>query len=300
MEGLKEAVAAGDVSTLKATVLDTGDSLVAPFIPMLAPATAFEANRVVAVPTLGYADGGIYLVHLSSDDMTKTLGTYKITPDKKDYGYYQGQWADLNGDGLLDYITVRFNNREGGSELVWFERPSGSFGLDGKEWTEHVLTEGPYAGLEVDVLDAYPDEVIVWASDTNSNNLGLYRVSTKDGSLVDSRIIDGATHEHSYTVSMVDLNGDGKKELLFCNHGYDADNTGVFALTVPEDIMSGTFEKFTLADDFVPTRQTPGFSYAVRPDGQTSGRAHILVAGDDDGAAYLLTPTGDASKFEYK
>ena len=70
VEGLKEAVAAGDVSTLKATVLDTGDSLVAPFIPMLAPATAFEANRVLAVPTLGYAEGGIYLVHLSSDDMT--------------------------------------------------------------------------------------------------------------------------------------------------------------------------------------------------------------------------------------
>ena len=63
--------------------------------------------------------------------------------------------------------------------------------------------------------------------------------------------------------------------------------------------MSGTFEKFTLADNFTTDGDSPGFPYAVHPDGQTSERAHILVAGDDDNSAFLLTPKGDASKFEY-
>ena len=90
MEGLKEAVASGDVSTLKATKLDTGDSLNAPMDPRMAPAIAFTANRVIAVPNgyYGSGNGGIYLVHVSSDDMTKTLGTYKMTPDKEGYFYY--------------------------------------------------------------------------------------------------------------------------------------------------------------------------------------------------------------------
>ena len=128
VEGLKEAVIAGDVSTLKATKLDTGDKLIAPMDPKMAPPMVFEANRVIAVPT-GYETGGIYLVHISSDDMTKTLGTYKMTPDKEGYSYYQGEWTDLNNDGVFDFITVRSNGNEG--ELVWFERPSGSSGLDG-------------------------------------------------------------------------------------------------------------------------------------------------------------------------
>ena len=57
----------------------------------MAPADAFEANRVIVVPT-GYETdqdliGWVYLVHISTDDMTKTLGTYKMTPDKERYAY---------------------------------------------------------------------------------------------------------------------------------------------------------------------------------------------------------------------
>ena len=47
---LKEAVKAGDVSTLKGTKLDTGDNLKWPNDARMAPALAFEANRVIAVP----------------------------------------------------------------------------------------------------------------------------------------------------------------------------------------------------------------------------------------------------------
>ena len=297
VEGLKEAVIAGDVSTLKATKLDTGDKLIAPLDARMAPADAFQANRVIAVPT-GYETGGVYLVHISSDDMTKTLGTYKMTPDKEGYSYFQGEWVDLNEDGLLDFISIRSNGNEG--ELVWFERPSGSSGLDGKEWTEHLITTGPDIGFEVSRLEAYPDEIIVWAAQDLSNTLSFYRVSTKNGTLVDSRVIGDQTYQSTYTLSMVDLNGDGKKELLSNNHDQDASKSGVFALTIPDDIMKGTFEKFTLADNFDSDQQSPGLPYAMHPNGKTSERAHVLVAGGYDNSVYLLTPNGDASKFEYE
>ena len=91
------------------------------------------------------------------------------------------------------------------------------------------------------------------------------------------------------------------------NHEKDEKTNGVWAYTIPDDIMTGTFEKYTLADDFknafslfVPG-MAPGFPYAVYPNGKKEGeRAHILIAGDGTFSAHLLTPTGDASKFEYQ
>ena len=53
-----------------------------------------------------------------------------MTPDKDGYFYYMGQWIDLNGDGYLDYLTSRTNGKVDEGQLVWFERPSGSSGLD--------------------------------------------------------------------------------------------------------------------------------------------------------------------------
>lgn len=45
---------------------------------------------------------------------------------------------------------------------------------------------------------------------------------------------------------------------------------------------------------------SPGFAYAVHPNGYKKGeRAHIFVAGDGDHSAHALYPTGDASVFEY-
>ena len=41
--------------------------------------------------------------------MTKTLGTYKITPDEAKVFYYPGLWADMNGDGLLDYVATKLD-----------------------------------------------------------------------------------------------------------------------------------------------------------------------------------------------
>jgi len=80
--------------------------------------------------------------------------------------------------------------------------------------------------------------------------VGLYRVSTQaetPGKLVGSRIIDDSTILSAYSAKLVDLNGDGQKQLLVNNWQRDTDENGVYAYTVPDDLMSGSFEKFDIA-----------------------------------------------------
>ena len=131
-------------------------------------------------------------------------------------------------------------------------------------------------------------------------------MSLKDGTLVKSRIIDETTL-HAYSVQLVDLNGDGQKELLVNNHEKDEKTNGIWAYTVPEDLMTGAFSKYTITTDFknafsltVPN-MAPGFPYPVWPNSAMRGkeRAHILIAGDGDHSVSIAQPTGNASEFQY-
>ena len=65
MPGLKEAVKSGDLSNLEGFKLDTGDNFQAFNYPLIAPADAFDGNRVISLS----ATDGVFLVHVSSDDM---------------------------------------------------------------------------------------------------------------------------------------------------------------------------------------------------------------------------------------
>lgn len=242
---------------------------------------------------------------MDGSDITKTVKTVTLTNNKDGYFYHMGFWIDLNGDGRKDFLTAKCNAEAGQGKLVWYEHPAEGLSASAN-WTEHVITTGPDVDIEADFMDQFPDEVVIFAAQFFDEKLGVYRVSLKDGSLVESRIIDDNTL-HAYSVQLVDLNGDGKKELLMNDHEKDNKKTGIWAYTVPEDIMTGTFEKYTIATGFknafsltVPN-MAPGFPYPVWPNSATRGkeRAHIMIAGDGDHSVSIAYPTGDASKFEY-
>lgn len=52
-----------------------------------------------------------------------------------------------------------------------------------------MIGEGPDGEISWDVLPQYPDEIVVWSTMPHERELALYRVSTKDGSLVGKRTI---------------------------------------------------------------------------------------------------------------
>lgn len=199
--GIKEAVIAGDVSGLKGTELDTDKiSFKWPNDAKVVPQDVF-GSRAIVVPDgfipPGHRNGGVYVISVDASDVTKTTGTVKISPDKDDYFYHMGQWVDLNGDGRKDFITARSNAKAGGGELVWFEHPEG--GLSSTPWTEHVVTSGPDVCIEVELNTTfYRDEIVIFAAQFFDQKVAMYRVSTKDGTLVDSRTIDDSTILSAY------------------------------------------------------------------------------------------------------
>ena len=156
---------------------------------------------------------------MDSSDVTKTQSTIKLTEFIDNYWYHTVHWIDMNNDGKKDILTSRGNQTAGGGQLVWFEQPA-SNPLNGDMWTEHVITSGPDVFTSIETLVSYPNEVIVWSPQIKDERFVVYRVSLTDGTLVDSRIIDdndinlagdGKKIGRAYSMTLVDLNGDGNK-----------------------------------------------------------------------------------------
>lgn len=108
-----------------------------------------------------------------------------------------------------------------------------------------------------------------------------------------------STIDQAYSVKYLDINGDGKHELLVNNHESDDTKTAIFLFDVPEDLFNGQFNRRLIASNFknafslIIKNMAPGFPAAVKPtpDAQT----HILVAGDGDYSAHLLRPDGQGN-----
>lgn len=119
-----------------------------------------------------------------------------------------------------------------------------------------------------------------------------------DGTLVAKRTIDTSVLS-AYSVTYADINGDGIKELMVNNHEKDNKKTAIYAFSFPSDWMTGDFTKHLIASDFknkfsltIPN-MAPGFPYPFYPEVSREGRdpAHIVVAGDGDHTAWIMTPT---------
>jgi len=300
--GVEAAVTAGSVDHLKQHQLDMhGVSLQWPNSVTIIPDDVF-GFRAIMVPdgflVPGHADGGLYIIKMDDEDITKSQSVTKITEYKKGYFYHMGHWVDLNGDGRLDWITARSNAKADGGELVWFEHPVE--GLTDATWTEHIICSGPDVGIEVIEDGPWKHEIVVFAAEFFNEKVAYYRVSTKTGDLVGSHIIDDGSILSAYSVTFVDLNGDGKKELMVNNHETDDSTNGIWSYDQPKH-WEDSWTKRELASDFknafsvfVPN-MAPGFPYAFYPkvadEGHKGNAAHILVAGDGDHTAWLMTNT---------
>ena len=113
-----------------------------------------------------------------------------------------------------------------------------------------------------------------------------------------SRVIDD-TIDQVYSVKYLDIDGDGKYELLVNNHETDNSKAAIFLYDVPQDLFNGNYARRTIANGFTNAfsllipNMCPGFPYAVYPSKQSP--AHILVAGDGDHSAHLLRPQSDGT-----
>lgn len=163
---------------------------------------------------------------------------HQISELKSGYFYHEGEWIDMNGDGRLDYLTARSNAKENGGELVWFEHPEGGLGTG--YWAEHVLHKGPDVMFEVvQNLPGYEESLIIFAAEFFNKKMTVYEIQNAE--VVNYRILDTLI-DQAYSVHYLDINADGKYELLVNNHEKDNSKAGIFLYEVPSDIFSGVFK----------------------------------------------------------
>lgn len=112
-----------------------------------------------------------------------------------------------------------------------------------------------------------------------------------------------AGNMQGFGLQYVDVNGDGRRDLLVSNN--QPDGTGsVIVLEVPKDIRSQAFPMHTLITGFKPTgfgpgKGGPGAVQAFRPKDNGVGPMNILVGGDDNGTVVMLSPDGPAASWRF-
>jgi len=264
------------------------------------------------VPT--HTNGGIWIVELDTEPKVLTKGPVKITKDLKTWKpesgwfYHRGELIDMNGDGLLDIVTSRcaysvvpWNKKEG--KLVWLEHPTHG-ALDGTPWTEHAIADGPDFLFEPAPKAVSGDEFGACAAEYVGERLTYVHGSEKLG--YSTRVVD-AELGHGFGCTWVDLNGDGKLDLLATNHLNQGGS--VFAYTWDGDLgdNSSTVHKHVLATGF--NAATTGAGQAAPGDAipffvetkNAHGKPLILVSADNGNYICYLVPNApnDPSDWTY-
>jgi hypothetical protein len=111
----------------------------------------------------------------------------------------------------------------------------------------------------------------------------------------------------AFDVEVVDINGDGKLDLLVSNHQPSgaSPSPAVYAYEIPTDITNAAgYIRHTLARGFPVTQPglnqaSPGSPTAFFPDTSKKGRPYIALAGDAAQIAYVLVPGTAARGWDY-
>lgn len=247
--------------------------------------------------------------------------------------YHRAFFYDVDKDGRDDVIAARAVKPLIGAatgELVWFKQPSvdDPLAASALPWADAPLATGAWAP---DVLFAQPislrgdaDEQLLFTSFFTGGGLGLLQCAgcSKSGANAWAtadleRIVLDASIGPAFDVAVVDINGDGRLDVLVTNH---ADNATTVNGTVFQSVVAvyeaplaptpltdaAAWKKHVVLNGMAvrepgPNQAAPGAARAFAPPaGTASSRPWISVSGDGDQRAYVLVPnTADPSDWTY-
>ena len=273
---------------------------------------------------------------LQSQNGSVSAGTFVLTTPKLLPGdgwfYHRAVPVDVDGDGLLDVLAARAVKPLLGApagELVWLRQPAAApLSPAALPWAEATLVSGAWSP---DVLFAAPvslrgdgDAQLVFASFFTGGGLGLLNCAGCAGAAptahwatapLSPTVLDASVGP-AFDVDVVDLNGDGRLDVLLTNH---VDNTTaingvvyqsqVVAYEAPRSgpiTNASAWTRHVLASGFAvreagPNQAAPGAARAVAPPaGAAAGKPWISLSGDGDQRLYILTPNSqDARDWGY-
>lgn len=247
--------------------------------------------------------------------------------------YHRAFFFDVDKDGRDDVIAARAVKPLVGAstgELVWFRQPAvdDPLAASALPWADAALATGAWSP---DVLFAEPaslrgdaDEQLLFSSFFTGGGLGLLQCVGCSASGANvwatadlERVILDASIGPAFDVAVVDMNGDGRLDVLVTNHADNATAvngvvyTSVVAIyeapLAPTPLTNASaWTKHVVLNGMVvrepgPNQAAPGAARAFAPPGGTaSSRPWISVSGDGDQRAYVLVPNAaDPNEWTY-
>lgn len=275
-----------------------------------------------------------YVVHQS----TQNAALPPHAPGNQPRFYHRAVFIDMDGDGLEDIVTVRSGFRiltfppppvvyPPFSELVWFKNPGAAID-PGVQWQEHVLSGPSPLGPDINLVahdfegDGVPEIIAThfFTGDTanppTKGKIAIYGApvggdwtDVNPSAFAFARQADISVDQgFPFDIEIVDLNLDGKVDLLATNHQSDACSPfptvagRVYALEQPAsgDVFNDAWTTHILMDDIRPQpslppvnppgRLAPGRAQAFHAIGAQEGerKPNIVVGGDEAGKVWVL------------
>jgi len=265
-----------------------------------------------------------------------------FNPDVQPRFYHLVKWWDMDEDGLKDAVTVRSGFKVNGAfclpaagEVVWFKNPGAALDPN-TQWEEHVIAGYPSAtqsaDISLDIADLEGDGIpeIVGGQFFTGELVTLYGApvgenwTTVDPATNPARIAQiSTTNDWTFGVRFVDLNLDGKLDVLATNHQSDNCTPSttdpipgrVFALEQPAsgDLFNDPWPQHILKDNIrpnlswpqpagAPGRLAPGLAQEFwrTPFSEAFEKPWVLVGGDEASKVWLLKPTSqDPNNWDY-
>jgi hypothetical protein len=215
-----------------------------------------------------------------------------LTEERGGWWYHRVKWLDMDGDDDLDLLGARARKGmfgKDGAELFWLEN-------DNEDFKEHIIYEGGAdVNFELADLNNNGQQEII-ATEFFGRKLSLYYKEPGEKNFK-RRIIDSEIGS-AFDLSLIDLNGDGRLNILVTNHEAD-EKAAVFAYEIPADPIHDEYKRHILMAGFKTLQPgigsaSPGKALAFHPmPGSKNGKPWIIVSGDGAQKAYLLTPFSD-------
>lgn len=295
-----------------------------------------------------------YVIHQSTQNFASGF-TFPGDPDNSPRFYHRVLFLDMDNDGLEDIVTVRSGFRivpspyPPFSELVYFKNPGAAIDPQ-TPWDEVVLYGGPAAeflgpDIHLDAFDFEGDGVpeIVTTHFFSASPATPGQPPPQNGKItlygaplggtwadVDAtsfalpRVKDLSDDQgYPFDVQVVDLNRDGKADILASNHQPDGCSPmtsseipgRVYALEQPEsgDLFADEWTLRILLDDVrpnpslppiqAPGRLAPGRAQAFHPVrySESFTKPWIVVGGDEASKVWVLQPSDlfDSGNWDY-